>query len=56
MATDTNKQETIKLLVPPAPSSIPAFDPYLVPTCDDYGHEVADVSVVKNMKNPDEES
>lgn len=55
MATDTNSSKVNKFLAP-TPSSITAFDKYLVPTCDDYGHEIGDSSVLKNTPKPDEES
>lgn len=55
MAIDTNKTEASKFMKP-AESSIPAFDKYLVPTCDDYGHEIVDNPVTKKTTKPNEES
>lgn len=47
MDTDKNSSRENPFL-PPDPSSIPAFDKYLVPTGDDYGHEFVTRSIGKS--------
>ena len=44
--TDTNNP-IVNKFTPPDESSISAFDQYLVPTCDDYGHEIVDSAIAE---------